>query len=157
MNCCKISQLITWMILLFSMLLVWVWTVELLWKRNSPCAVIVGENPTADWQLVTTCVWNTIFYLFPHIIGGIMLRKLPQHVLQQTVLLWTKGNYQCEVAIIHSWFQARIFQLKSCGAIDSSSNLYRRSMGVDRGCLHPVETVICFLRSRWTVSFVLPV
>ena len=87
-----VESVIVWL----STLLVWVSSVKTLWKRNHSGAVTSEENTKANCRLITTCVLNTIFFLFPRLIDGIMPRNLPEHVLRQVILLSSQVNSQCE-------------------------------------------------------------
>ena len=129
-NWCRFHHLITKLILWFSMLLVWVSSVEALSMRNSPGAVILKEDPKADCQLITTRALNMPFYLFSSANGGIMSWNLQEHVLWH--LFSTLGNFSVTQGSVSK---------KSCGAIASRLDLIKRSVEVDR-CLRHVNIVM---------------
>ena len=142
-NWCRFHHLITRLILWFSMLLVWVSSVEALSMRNSPGAVILKEDPKADCRLITTRALNMPFYLFSSANGGIMSWNLQEHVLRH--LFSTLGNFSVTQGSVSK---------QSCGAIAIRLDLIRRSVGVDR-CLRHVNIVICFGWPARIVSFLL--
>ena len=114
------------------------------------------KTPKTDCRLITTCVLNTIFFLFSRVIRGTMPQiYLTEHVLRQIVLLSTQDNSQCDVAIILAMTQECVSKVLRRNGQTGRPDQRKRGAGVDRSgdrrYLHPMKTVTCFVWGMWII------